>query len=151
MDVLAVVTGYTYCTQLLPLYAKQGFENGLADLFDGLQIYGIVELIAIATATHCMFSYIYMLQARVDANNISNETLLNNLEEGIFIVEKDCSSICFLNTAAKNFISNPAFDVSKTSKVEEVSSQQDASFDLSKKIFAFMDKGIFSRAHNVDA
>lgn len=60
----------------------------------------LLLMIAITTFIYCFVSEYLRLQAKVEAPRISNEKLLNNLEEGVFIVEKDCSSICFLNTAA---------------------------------------------------
>ena len=59
---------------------------------------------------HCLFSSLGYLFVDAEVPRAAQEQLLNNLEEGVIVVEKDCSSVCFLNLAAKNFMCNPNFD-----------------------------------------
>ena len=49
---------------------------------------------------------------KAESARFANEELLNNLEEGVLIVEEDCSGVLFMNTAAQRLISNPNFEKS---------------------------------------
>ena len=101
------------------------------------------------TSVHCLYSFMGSLYVGSEVPRIANEQLLDNLKEGVFIVEKDCSGICFLNSAAKNFMSNPNFDVSKASDLEDTA--DDKLFDWDKKMFAKMDTNILSgKNKNID-
>ena len=71
----------------------------------------------------------------VDAEDLSDSQtqLLNNLEEGVFIIEKDYSGIYFLNSAAKSLMANPELDMSK---INTSGAKDDVQFDWDKKMFA---------------
>ena len=108
-----------------------------------------VFLILGATLLHCSFSALAYLFVDAEVPRASQEELLNNLEEGVIVVEKDCSSVCFVNQAAKNFMTNPDFDASKVSNEDR--GTEDRLFDWDKKMFAHVDKDIFSANQNADA
>ena len=102
---------------------------------------------ASANLLHCVYSYMAYLFVDAEDPSVSNEKLLNNLEEGVFIVEKDCSSVCFLNHAANNFMCNPDFDISK---VSDDGAEDEMLFDWDKQMFAEVEKSIFTGEFNAD-
>lgn len=84
-----------------------------------------------------------------ETTRFANEQLLNNLEEGVLIVEKDCSSTLFLNTAAKRLISHANLDMSIVDDPDE-SSSNNLHFDWDKDMFAEVSKDTFTQGYNVD-
>ena len=60
-----------------------------------------------------------------------NEQLLNNLEEGVIIIDEDQSDVLFLNKAAQN-VSNRSFSTSDETK-----------FDIKNKIYAQLNNESF--------
>ena len=60
-----------------------------------------------------------------------NEQLLNNLEEGVIIIDEDQSDVLFLNKAAQN-VSNRSFSTS-----------DEAKFDIKNKIYAQLNNESF--------
>lgn len=85
---------------------------------------------------------------KIEGTSFANEQLLNNLEEGVIIVEKDCSSVLFLNTAAKSLASRPNFELSKASDLDDT--PENYLFNWDKEMFAEMSKEIFTQDYNVD-
>ena len=103
------------------------------------------------TYIHCLYSFLGYLFVDAETPRQANEQLLNNLGEGVFILEKDCSSVAFLNSAAKNFMCNPDFDVSKAEDDESGTAiDSNQLFDWDKEMFAEMDSEIFLPGQNVD-
>ena len=60
-----------------------------------------------------------------------NEQLLNNLDEGVIIIDEDQSDVLFLNKAAQN-VSNRSFSTSDETK-----------FDIKNKIYAQLNNESF--------
>ena len=120
----------------------------LASGSPGVDVPNMLFMVAGATLMHCQYSAMGYLFVDAEDPRASQEQLLNNLEEGVFIVEKDCSGICFLNSAARNFMCNPDFDLSK---VSDDGAADDILFDWDKQMFAEVKKHIFHQAPNVDA
>ena len=51
-------------------------------------------------AIQAVFNKIGFIVIEKDVLLAGNEQLLNSLEEGVIIVEENCSEVCFLNSAA---------------------------------------------------
>ena len=101
------------------------------------------------TIIHCLYSFSFEFYVKAESSRFANEELLNNLEEGVLIIEEDCSSVLFMNTAAQRLISNPSFDKSLPSDLHAPSDT--LIFNWDQEMFAEMDKEVFTHNYNVDA
>ena len=75
------------------IYFDESF-NIARFIFDNL---GLVIYCAIV---HALTNKLGFLFIELDVLREGNDTLLNSLEEGVIIVEENCSDVCFLNSAA---------------------------------------------------
>ena len=50
-----------------------------------------------------MVSWLASIYVKSELPRIGNETLLNDLKEGVFIIEEETSLVLFQNTKAKRF------------------------------------------------
>ena len=104
-------------------------------------------MIVFCIMVHAVMNKLAFVFIEVEVIREGNDELLNSLEEGVIIVEDDCSEVCFLNSAAQHLMTSPNFDVSKASEAE---TQTDQLFAWDKKILAKIPEGFFTDSYNID-
>ena len=93
------VGGYFTSIYLWPEYAQGDlqpeFQNSIKHIG-----FSCAALTGGVTVVHCLYSAIFYQYLTSETSRVANEQLLNNLEEGVLIIEKENSTVHFLNTAA---------------------------------------------------
>ena len=103
LNLIGVLGCFVFSQILWPTYVKnEAYEADASDLVIGVDVPNWMHVLATMTLAHCLLSYTGYIYVASEAPRISNEKLLNNLDEGVCIIEENDSSILFLNKAAKS-------------------------------------------------
>ena len=66
-------------------------------------IYSVLSTFGVCVWTRFFLNWLGCVYVKSELPRIGNETLLNDLKEGVFIIEEETSLVLFQNTKAKRF------------------------------------------------
>lgn len=97
---------------------------------------------------HLVINWVGNTYMNSEVSKVGNEALLDNLKEGVVIMDQDNGTVMFLNEAAKRFNirTDTPPDISQT-KNADIESQF---FELQHEKFAYIDKNLL-KAANLDS
>ena len=77
-------------------------------------IYSVLSTFGVCVWARFFLNWLGCVYVKSELPRIGNETLLNDLKEGVFIIEEETSLVLFQNTKAKRFDTkfNPNYSIS---------------------------------------
>jgi len=94
---------------------------------------------------HSVISIVGMLYVETEILRTGNEQLLNDLKEGVIIMDKESSMVMFVNNAAKRF------KIRKDKNISMSFVGEGEAFDLKQKMFALIDLNMINEDDNSDS
>lgn len=95
------------CLQIAMVYLNRNFYHG--DPIQGVAIFvSMMQWVSMACFMHVVMTKMGMFYVEADFIKGGYESVLNNLEEGLIMVNQHSRQIEFVNASAKKMISDPA-------------------------------------------
>ena len=119
------------------MYLVESIVDNLALLLTFL-----VQWIVYTIFAHCVFSKVGLMVVELSIYKDGHEGLLNNLEEGLIILDQKTKELKFVNRAAKKYINTRPLT---SSSIEEFQNSADDYFklDWQKNMFALVPSNFF--------
>ena len=111
----------------------------------GLLLQNMLQWIAYTAFSHCIYSKIGLLVVELSIYKDGHEGLLNNLEEGLIIMDENTRELKFVNKAAKQYINRRPHNSTIIDGGLD-STDDSLTIDWSKIMFALVPTTIFSDA-----
>ena len=126
-----VAKGYLYSNQMSNIVSYEVILNVLTNFLT-------------QTIIHIIINAAGMLFVEAELLRVGNETLLNDLDEGVIIIDEGTGKVSFLNSAAE------MFNIKLDENFSMQSFDDEEKIDLDKKLFAFMDKEYLKGSNDIN-
>ena len=99
--------------QILIFFVSQQVYHGRSIMENlGFLTMFLVQWIVYTTFTHCIYSKVGLMVVELSIYKDGHEGLLNNLEEGLIILDQKTKELKFVNKAAKRYINKKPLSTS---------------------------------------
>ena len=105
----------------------------------------LAQWVVYSTLTHCIYSKIGLMVVELSIYKDGHEGLLNNLEDGLIILDQKTKELKFVNRAAKRYINKRPLN---STSIEGFPDSTDDNFtlDWQKNMFALVPANFFQDA-----